>query len=68
LAGRCTCLFFPGCEKPDDSLWLGTDSKMLLDEVQPRSVSSQHALEEIESFDKLFEDLFRRKVFSHLLS
>jgi hypothetical protein len=57
-----------GREKLGDLLLLVPDSQMLLNAVQPRGVGCQHALEEIESFDKLFEDLIRRKVFSHLLS
>jgi hypothetical protein len=44
------------------------DSELLLNEVQPRGVGPQHALEEVEAFDDLFEDFFRRKVFSHVLS
>jgi hypothetical protein len=64
----CICLGVLVREKLSESLWLGRDSKMLLDVVQPRSVSCEHAIEQVKSFDKLFEDLFRRKVFSHLLS
>ncbi len=61
-------LAFRSVKNLADALLLVGNSEMLLDAVQPRGISCEHALEEFESFVKLFEDFFRRKVFSHSLS
>jgi hypothetical protein len=41
---------------------------MPLDGMQSRGVRPQQALQEIESFVKLFEDFSRGQIFGHVLS
>jgi hypothetical protein len=42
-----------------EPLLLEVNPQMLLDDVQPRGVRSQHALQEVEPFDELFQDFSR---------
>jgi hypothetical protein len=49
-------------------LLLVNDPQMLLDGVQACCGRSQHALHQVDSFDKLFEDFSRGQVFGHVLS
>ena len=55
-------------ERLIERLLLVNDPQMLLDGMQACGCCSQHALQELDSIQKVFEDFSRGQVIGHVLS